>query len=762
VFRATGKHPLAGDSREMSISENQIVDIAFAQYSDKGKPLVAMFHRDVTDRRHTADRLHQREQQLELLLSSTAEGIYGIDMHGNCTFANRACARLLGYSNESELLGLNMHDCCHYAQEDLVPTPKEDCAIYQAFRQGVQIHRDGEVFWRKNSTCFPVEYWSHPVYAESAVIGAVVTFLDISERRTAQQALTNYHTELETRVEERTIELLAAKEAAEAANVAKSQFLANMSHEIRTPMNGVMGMIDLAVESTDRNERQEFLTMARASAESLLSTINEILDFSKIEADKLELECIEFDLRDSLEETVRTFALQAGEKSVELISDFSRDTPALVRGDPGRLRQVINNLLGNALKFTEHGEIALCSSCTCKGDRVHIHFTVRDTGIGIPEEKRDLIFKPFSQADSSTTRKHGGTGLGLAISTRLVHLMGGRIWVESEVGKGSAFHFTADFGRSHGIAVPRGTADLSLVGVTALIVDDHVVNRRMFKETLRRWGMMASAASNGDEALVLLRTAARAGVPFRLLITDSGMAGMDGFALAAEAVADTALAPLGVLMLTSGGRRGDAARCREAGITAYLTKPLRSSDLKAMLLSVLSNRTLEGGTDPPPLLTRYSLASETGPRNLRILLAEDNAINQKIARALLEKRGHSVALAINGRQALEQWEQHSFDVILMDVQMPEMDGFEATGLIRQQEQISGQRIPIIALTAHALKGDEERCLSAGMDSYVTKPIQAKQLFLAIESVLAKQVNDTRTLATSTDGLKDEQNVTFGK
>ena len=237
---------------------------------------------------------------------------------------------------------------------------------------------------------------------------------------------------------------------------------------------------------------------------------------------------------------------------------------------------------------------------------------------------------------------------------------------------------------------------------------------------------------------------------------------MDGFALAAEAVADTALAPLGVLMLTSGGRRGDAARCREAGITAYLTKPLRSSDLKAMLLSVLSNRTLEGGTDPPPLLTRYSLASETGPRNLRILLAEDNAINQKIARALLEKRGHSVALAINGRQALEQWEQHSFDVILMDVQMPEMDGFEATGLIRQQEQISGQRIPIIALTAHALKGDEERCLSAGMDSYVTKPIQAKQLFLAIESVLAKQVNDTRTLATSTDGLKDEQNVTFGQ
>ena len=334
--------------------------------------------------------------------------------------------------------------------------------------------------------------------------------------------------------------------------------------------------------------------------------------------------------------------------------------------------------------------------------------------------------------------------------------MGGRIWVESEVGKGSAFHFTADLGRSQGIAAPKGTADLSLVGVTALIVDDHAVNRRMFTETLRRWGMIASAANNGDEALVLLRTAARAGVPFRLLITDSGMAGMDGFALAGEAVADTALAPLGVLMLTSGGRRGYAARCREAGVTAYLTKPIRSSDLKAMLLSVLSNRALEGGADPSALLTRYSLAVENRPRNLRILLAEDNPINQRIARSLLEKRGYSVTLAINGTQALEQWERNSFDVILMDVQMPEMDGFEATGVIRRQEKISGLRRSIIALTAHALKGDEERCLSAGMDSYVTKPIQAKQLFLAIESVLAKQVNDAPTLATSPDVLIEEQ------
>ena len=585
VFRATGKHPLAGQSREMSVSENLIVDVAFVQYSDEAKPLVATFHRDVTDRRHTADRLHQREQQLELLLSSTAEGIYGIDMQGNCTFANLACARLLGYDNESELLGLNMHDCCHYSQEDLVPTPKEECAIYQAFRQGVQVHRDVEVFWRKNRTCFPVEYWSYPVFAQSAIIGAVVTFLDISERRNAQEALTRYHAELEGRVEERTVELLAAKEAAEAASVAKSQFLANMSHEIRTAMNGVMGMIDLAMESKELGERQEFLTMARSSANSLLGTINQILDFSKIEADKLELEFIDFDLRDSLEETVRTFASQAGEKGVELISDLSSDIPELVHGDPGRLRQVVTNLLGNALKFTEHGEIAMCANCKWAGDRLLIHFTVRDTGIGIPEQKRDLIFKPFSQADSSTTRKHGGTGLGLTISTRLVHLMGGRIWVESEVGKGSAFHFTADLGRSQGVAVERGTADLSLVGVMALIVNGHAVNRRRITETLRRWGMMASTASNGHEALVLLRTAARAGVPFRLLITDSGIEGMDGFALARAVVADTDLAPLGVLMLTSGGERGDAARCREAGVSAYLSQPLRSSDLKAMLLA---------------------------------------------------------------------------------------------------------------------------------------------------------------------------------
>ena len=334
------------------------------------------------------------------------------------------------------------------------------------------------------------------------------------------------------------------------------------------------------------------------------------------------------------------------------------------------------------------------------------------------------------------------------------------MWVESEVGKGSAFHFTADLGRSHSVAVPRGAADSSLIGVTALIVDDHEVNRRTFTEMLRRWGMMASAASNGREALALLRAAASAGVPFRLLVTDSGMAGMDGFALAGEAVAETALAPLGVVILTSGGRRGDAARCREAGVTAYLTKPLRSSELKAMLLSVLSSRTPERGAEPSPLLTRYSLATEIGPRNLRILLAEDNAINQKIARSVLEKRGYSVTLAMNGRQALEQWEEHSFDVILMDVQMPEMDGFEATALIHRQEKISGRHIPIIALTAYALKGDEERCLSAGMDSYVTKPIQAKQLFHAIESVLANRVNDDPTFATDTELLKQEQDVPF--
>ncbi len=583
----------------------------------------------------------------------------------------------------------------------------------------------------------------------------------IAARLAVEKELQQYQEELKTLnqgLAERNETLLVQTKRAEEASQAKGEFLANMSHEIRTPMNGVMGMIDLAMESTERSERQEFLAMARASAESLLRTINEILDFSKIEADKLELDFIDFDLRDSVEETVRTFAFQAGEKGIELISDFSPDIPALVQGDPGRLRQVITNLLGNALKFTEHGEIALCANCKCEGDRVHIHFIVRDAGIGIPEEKRDLIFKPFSQADSSTARKHGGTGLGLSISARLVHLMGGRIWVESEVGKGSAFHFTADLGRSHSVALAPGTADLSLVGVTALIVDDHEVNRRMFTETLRRWGMMASAASSGREALVLLRTAARDGVAFRLLITDSHMPEMDGFMLAEQALSDTTLAPLGVVMLTSAGRRGDAARCRKMGVTAYLNKPLRSSDLKAMLLSVLSNRTPIGGGDLSPLLTRYSLTAETGLKNLRILLVEDNAINQRIARTVLEKRGYSVTLAMNGKQALEQWERHSFDVILMDGQMPEMDGFEATALIRRQETISGRHIPIIALTAHALKGDEERCLSAGMDSYVTKPIQAEQLFHAIESVLANRISDARTSAESEELLQEERPV----
>jgi signal transduction histidine kinase/DNA-binding response OmpR family regulator len=583
----------------------------------------------------------------------------------------------------------------------------------------------------------------------------------IAARHAIEEELQRHQEELKRLnqgLAERNEALLEQTKRAEEASRAKGEFLANMSHEIRTPMNGVMGMIDLAMESTERSERQEFLTMARASAESLLRTINEILDFSKIEADKLDLEFIDFDLRDSLEETVRTFAFLAAEKGIELISDLSSDIPPLVHGDPGRLRQVITNLLGNALKFTEQGEIALCANCQCEGDRVHFRLTVRDTGIGIPEEKRDLIFKPFSQADSSTARKHGGTGLGLTISTRLVHMMGGRIWVESEVGKGSAFHFTADLGRSLSVAVTGGAADLSLVGVTALIVDDHEVNRRVFTEALRRWGMMASAASSGREALVLLGTAARAGVPFRLLITDPHMPEMDGFMLAEQAASDPTLAPLSVVMLTSAGRRGDAARCREKGVTAYLNKPLRSSDLQAMLLSVLANRPPAGGGDPSPLLTRYSLSADTGLKNLRILLVEDNAINQRIARTVLEKRGYSVTLAMNGRQALEQWEKHSFDVILMDGQMPEMDGFETTALIRREEKTSGQHIPIIALTAYALKGDEERCLSAGMDSYVTKPIQAEQLFQAIESVLANRVNDARRFGRSEELLKEEEDV----
>jgi two-component system sensor histidine kinase/response regulator len=456
---------------------------------------------------------------------------------------------------------------------------------------------------------------------------------------------------------------------------------------------------------------------------------------------KLELDSIDFSLRNSLEDTIKTLAVRAHKKGLELACHIRANVPDALVGDPGRLCQIVVNLAGNAIKFTEHGEVVVHVETGSKiENQVYLHVAVTDTGIGIPPEKQQLIFEAFTQADSSTTRHFGGTGLGLTISSQLVAMMGGRIWVESEVGKGSAFHFTAVFRRQTGATVEPTIEPEDLKHLPVLVVDDNATNRRILEEVLTNWGMEAIIVASGRAALAEMERAAGVGKPIPLALLDAMMPEMDGFDLAEQIKQRPGLARATIMMLSSAGQRGDAARCRELGIAAYLTKPIKQSDLLDSILTVLHRTSAKART--PSVQPQHSLPETQ--RRLRILLAEDNAINQRLAITILEKRGHAVAVACNGKETLAVSEKETFDLILMDVQMPEMDGFEATKAIRGREALARQtpnsqasfRVPIIAMTAHAMKGDRERCLDAGMDAYVSKPIEARKLFEVIESVFA--------------------------
>lgn len=661
----------------------------------------------ITERRRIAHKI----KELSLVATKTDNAVLITDASGAIQWVNESFTRITECPSE-DVLGKRLGSFLEGAGADAVAIQE----LYTHIGKGESYRAE---FNHKSRSGRDVSL-AMEVQAVTDESGKLTNFIviesDITERKRAAE------------------EMQSAKEAAEMANKAKSEFLANMSHEIRTPMNGIIGMTELALDTRLTQEQREYLNMVKTSADSLMRLLNDILDFSKIEAGKLDLQPVDFCLRDSLCDTLKTLAIRAHQKGIELAYDVQSNVPDSLTGDPDRVRQVVVNLIGNAIKFTEKGEVVVSVEMESQiNEEVLLHFTVSDTGIGIPKEKQKLIFEAFTQADGSTTRKYGGTGLGLTISARLVEMMGGKIWVESEVGKGSQFHFTARFHLQKAPALREDhSAQPSLEGLRVLVVDDNATNRRILDRMLGNWRMKPSLAENGNAALEKLLQAADSDTPFQLILLDYQMPEMDGFEFAERIQQNVRLMGTPVIMLSSATYLGNRDRYRQLGISVHLMKPVKQSELlDAIVKTILGQQPLAKDAEDSPVET-----AEFSSVRLRILLAEDHEVNQKLAIRILEKKGHKVTVVSDGRQAVEAVGRQPFDVVLMDVQMPRMSGIEATRAIRERERSTGDHVPIIAMTAHAMTGDRERCLEAGMDGYVPKPPDSKNLFVVVNSVLS--------------------------
>lgn len=821
--------------RAEELRRSQAAALSLAEDAEMARSEIARY-RDHLEQlvKDRTEELRVSEERTRLLLESVAEGIIGVNRDGKMTFVNPAACRMLGYSAE-EFTGQELHSLVHYAHEDGSPYPREDCPMHNSISEGTTSHVDSEVLWRKDGTSFPVAYSSNPVHKDGSLVGSVITFSDIADRRRAEEALgeseRRTRTILETAIEgvlmvgndavilianpalcgilgrpqedivghpifdfvdEKNLLILLgelekrrqgksgayeislqrsdgvnvpclfnatpfidekgikqgsfalvtditarkiaeeqvrrAKEIAEEATKAKSDFLANMSHEIRTPMNAVIGMAHLALQTDLTPKQADYLTKIQRSAHSLLGIINDILDFSKIEAGKLEMESVDFSLDEVLDSVSTVVGVKVHEKELEFLMDTPQDVPLALVGDPLRLGQVLINLCNNAVKFTEQGEIVISTKLLEKQDDwVMLQFSVRDTGVGLTQEQKGKLFQAFSQADMSTTRKYGGTGLGLTISKRLVNMMGGEIWVESEAGKGSEFIFTAKFGLTRKFSRRRLEPSVDLRGMRVLVVDDNASSREILQSLLETMSFEVTVAASAEEGIAELEKDANTR-PYRLILMDWRMPGMDGIKAAELIKSHPRLTQKPkIIIATAYGREEVMQRSEQVGVDGFLLKPVAQSVLFDSIMIAFGKEAQESEA-----VARASGRDESELRKIRgatVLLAEDNEINQQVAEEILQQAGLVVRIANNGKEAVEMVKAENFDVVLMDIQMPVMGGFEATQEIRGDERF--RDLPIIAMTAHAMTGDREKSIEAGMNDHVTKPIDPGQLISAL-------------------------------